>query len=285
MNRYLTKKAKAWIRDILLAGFLILMTVLGIQASVEVFDPDEAVVSILASILMETLFALPLFFTVRRRYFSAVAERLSEALVKSERASVPAAELDALTGVRDARKKILVLMEKGFMQGLIYDEKTACFYLRGDAVTEPEPAPEPMAEDGYDGILRDIRRLNDEIDDELVSGRIDRLERVTAGIFETIRERPEKAEDARKLLGYYLPTTLKLLESYRLMERQSHQGDSIREARARIEEILEKLIYAFERQHDRLFLQEAMDVEAEIRAMETMLSADGLTPSSISLHG
>ena len=146
--------------------------------------------------------------------------------------------------------------------------------------SEPEPVSEPvpaMPEDEYARTLREIRRMNDEIADEAVSARIDRLEIVTASIFSVIREQPEKAGAARKFLNYYLPTTLKLLESYSLMERQSYQGENIQASRRNIEEILEKLVYAVEQQQDRLFKADALDIEAEIQALDTMLHIDGLT--------
>jgi hypothetical protein len=77
-------------------------------------------------------------------------------------------------------------------------------------------------------------------------------------------------------MSYYLPTTLKLLESYRLMEKQSYQGENIQAARHRIEAVLDKLVTAAERQQDKLFDAEAMDVEAEINVLETMMASDGL---------
>lgn len=127
-----------------------------------------------------------------------------------------------------------------------------------------------------DDIIRSIHHLNDEIDDESVSERIDRIERVTASILHTLKEHPERTEDARRFMNYYLPTTVKLLESYNLMEDQSYQGENIQAARRRIEDVLDKLVMAAEAQQDKLFRAEAMDVDAEIRALETMMAADGL---------
>ena len=77
-------------------------------------------------------------------------------------------------------------------------------------------------------------------------------------------------------MNYYLPTTLKLLKSYSLMEKQSYQGEHIVASRKKIEESLDLLIHGFEQQQDRLFRTEALDVETDISVLETMMASDGL---------
>lgn len=150
----------------------------------------------------------------------------------------------------------------------------------------PEPEPQPMwREDEFEEKLKQIRRLNDEIDDEAVSERIDRIGELTASIFAVVREQPDRADEVKKFMHYYLPTTLKLLKSYALMEKQSYQGTNIIASRKKIEDILDTLIAAFEQQQDRLFRAEAMDVEADIEVLETMMAKDGLvTPKGADLR-
>ena len=144
---------------------------------------------------------------------------------------------------------------------------------------EPQPAPEPQpqpTEDAFEQYLREIRRLNDDIDDAGVSARIDRIGELTAGIFRVLREEPERADEVKKFMNYYLPTTIKLLKSYALMEEQSYQGENILAARRKIEQILDSLVTAFEQQQDRLFRATALDVDADISVLETMMAKDGL---------
>ena len=130
--------------------------------------------------------------------------------------------------------------------------------------------------DDFESKLRQIRELNDSIRDPAVSERIDRIGELTAGIFRVVRENPEKADEVRKFMNYYLLTTLKLLKSYSLMERQSYQGETIQASRKKIEEVLNTLVRAFEQQQDRLFRADALDVEADISVLETMMASDGL---------
>lgn len=140
-------------------------------------------------------------------------------------------------------------------------------------------------DDEYETYLRQIRALNDQIDDEEVSRRIDRIGELSASIFRVVREKPDRADDVKKFLSYYLPTTFKLLKSYALMEKQSFQGENIVASRKKIEDILDSLITAFEQQQDRLFRTEALDVEADIEVLETMLAKDGLvTPKGADIR-
>ena len=70
---------------------------------------------------------------------------------------------------------------------------------------------QPEAAEGYTGILRQIRQLNDRIADETLSIKIDRIERVSGRIFKAIEDDPGKKDAAGTFLNYYLPPTLKLL--------------------------------------------------------------------------
>ena len=138
---------------------------------------------------------------------------------------------------------------------------------------QPEPKPEP---DTHEAILRSIRELDEQIADEEVSRRVRRIGELTASIFAVVREHPEREDEVRRFMNYYLPTTQKLLRSYALMEKQSYQGENIRVTRKKIEDILDTLVKAFEKQQDDLFGAEAMDVDTDITVLETMMKQDGL---------
>ena len=140
----------------------------------------------------------------------------------------------------------------------------------------PESARSSADSENFEAKLREIRELNEAIENAAVSERIDRIGELTASIFRVVREKPEHAEEVRKFMNYYLPTTLKLLKSYSLMEKQSYQGENIQSSRKKIEDVLDTLIRAFEQQQDRLFRTEALDVEADISVLETMMASDGL---------
>lgn len=127
---------------------------------------------------------------------------------------------------------------------------------------------------GDEGTLAAIRRANDRIDDSVLSAKIDRLEAITRQIFKVIQEEPAKKAKASTFLNYYLPTTQKLLDSYADFEETGVSGENLNQAKARIEETMDNIIAGFEHQLDDLYRDAAMDIDSDIRVMETMLKRD-----------
>ena len=66
------------------------------------------------------------------------------------------------------------------------------------------------------------------------------------------------------------------------MAMQDVQGANISEATRSIERSMILLVTAFENQLDKLFQADALDVSADIAALEGMLNLDGLTGSDFS---
>lgn len=156
------------------------------------------------------------------------------------------------------------------------------------AEKKPEPQLEPEPEEKlppelqsviYQGkrAIADIRRLNDEIPDERISAQIDLIERLTAQIFDCVRKNPKKLSQIRQFLNYYLPTTIKLMEQYVTLQNQSLKTENITEGMQKIEDLLDKVIIAFQRQLDALFEADVVDITADIRVMEQMMASKGLT--------
>ncbi len=125
-------------------------------------------------------------------------------------------------------------------------------------------------------IILEIRRLNDEIADEAVSERIYRIEEHTRNIFDYVSDHPESMPQIRSFMNYYLPTTLKLLESYSRIERVGVAGENMKKSKKDIEATLDLLVKAFEMQLDCLFSSESMDISSDISVLEAMISKDGL---------
>ena len=74
----------------------------------------------------------------------------------------------------------------------------------------------------------------------------------------------------------YLPTTIKLLEQYVVLQNQGMRVGNIDEGMTKIENMLEKVIAAFQQQLDSLFENDVVDITAEIRVMEKMMASEGL---------
>lgn len=138
------------------------------------------------------------------------------------------------------------------------------------------PRQQPVKPDEYHAILQEIRQLNDDIADAAVSEKISRIEEITGKIFRIVAEKPEKKSEIRSFMSYYLPTTLKLLRSYRTFEKQGVSGENIENAKKDIERILDTLVVGFTQQLDQLFKNDALDISTDIEVLEQMMKKDGL---------
>ena len=135
--------------------------------------------------------------------------------------------------------------------------------------------------DEYEKTLKALRELNDRIPGEEMSAKISRMEDLTAKIFQMAKEQPEKLGSMRKFMDYYLPTSLKLLARYEKLDAQGVEGTNISESKRQIEETMDTMITAFEKQLDKLFLSESIDISADIAAMQNLMRADGLMEDEI----
>ena len=82
---------------------------------------------------------------------------------------------------------------------------------------------------------------------------------------------------AGTFLNYYLPTTQKLLNSYAEFEEAGVSGENLNQAKAKIRSTMDSIVAGFERQLDELYRADAMDIDSDIRVMETMLRRDSAT--------
>ena len=130
--------------------------------------------------------------------------------------------------------------------------------------------------------ITEIRRCNDAIPGEEISGKISRMELIVRRIFERAQAHPEIVPDLKKLMDYYLPMTVKLLNAYAEMDAQPAQGDNIRAAKKEIEDTLDTLNLAFEKLLDSVFQDTAMDVSSDISVLNTLLAQEGLTDDELS---
>ena len=197
------------------------------------------------------------------------------------RKAIPINDLAVAADVSEAKaeKDLEIMVEKGLWgEGAFVDAGRDMLFLSPEAAEQyyrqQDNPPPPETEEGYSGILRNIRRANDRIADPALSEKIDRLEEVAAKIFRLIEEQPEKKAKANTFLNYYLPTTQKLLDSYADFEEAGVSGENLTEAKARIADTMDNIVRGFEHQLDELYQAQALDVDSDIRVMEAMLRRD-----------
>lgn len=128
----------------------------------------------------------------------------------------------------------------------------------------------------YERIVEAIRQADVDIDDEVMSEKIRRMQTVTQAIFREVEAHPEKRSQIDRFLNYYLPTTLKLLDNYARIEEQGVTGANMAKAKADIEGIADTLVAGYEKQLDMLYRAEAMDIAGDVSVIENMMRRDGL---------
>ena len=207
-----------------------------------------------------------------------------------QKAALP---LDYLARAVDVSRKrvekdVNLMLEKGMWgdeayidlgSGMLFkSQEAATAYFdaahRAKAEQEQPRQPAAAAPEGYAAILAQIRDLNDRIADEHLSAQMDRMEQVAGRIFRLIEEDENKRAAAGTFLSYYLPTTLKLLENYAAFEEAGVSGENLSQAKAKIEKTMDSIVAGFEHQLDELYRTDAMDIDSDIRVMETMLRRD-----------
>lgn len=146
---------------------------------------------------------------------------------------------------------------------------------REEAEAKPDDRVQEVLNRG-NGFIRDIRDCNDRIPGEAVSAKIDRMESLVRQIFRRAEADPEIIPDLKKLMDYYLPMTVKLLNAYADMDAQGVQGDTIAASKKEIEDTLDTLNLAFEKLLDDLFRDTALDVSSDISVLHTLLAQEGL---------
>ncbi len=208
--------------------------------------------------------------------------------------------------VKFVRKELQGMINQGlFLEGhldheeqnLITSDETYAHYeqsrlqmearKQAEAATPKPPSstPDPKVQEVLDrgnAYLREIRRCNDEIPGEEISAKISRMEAIVQRIFERAKAHPEIIPDLKKLMDYYLPMTIKLLNAYADMDRQPIQGDTIRASKQEIDTTLDTLNLAFEKLLDSVFQDTAMDVSSDISVLHTLLAQEGLTGNDFS---
>ena len=122
-----------------------------------------------------------------------------------------------------------------------------------------------------------IRSCNDAISGVEISDKISHMETLIQKIFDRVSADPDSLEDIDKMMEYYLPTTVKLLEAYQSLSEQPVQGENIKSSKIEIENTLDTLNGAFEKLLDSLFEDVAWDVSSDISVLHTMLAQEGLT--------
>ena len=218
-------------------------------------------------------------------------------------------EMARYTGksVRYVRRDLRKMLKAGMFPDGHLDDKETCFMLnnviyrqyletekayleqkkeQNTAGTDTQDTEQSRREQELHSIvaegmeyIRHLRDLNDRIEGEAISEKLYRLENLLKEIFDRVQEHPEQMHRMHKLMDYYLPTMLKLVEQYAEFDEISSPGDDILDAKKEIEKTLDMINQAFVTLLNNLFRDAAFDASADAQVLQTMLAKEGLTES------
>ncbi len=137
------------------------------------------------------------------------------------------------------------------------------------------PEIDPIIEEG-NRALSEMGRLYMSIKDTEVRMKINEIMRITDKITQDAIQDPSDIPQIKKFMSYYLPTTIKLLNSYDRMSSLGIEGDNLDKSMKSINEMLDAAIEAYKKRLDSLFENQALDIETDIKVMNTMLAREGL---------
>lgn len=245
------------------------------------------------------------FAGTRKIRLAGVFERYRNAIGLRESCSVKELAQRGSESVADVQRNVRKMLAKGMFKQATFDEASGLLLMTSEASEshERELAEARRAErqqalvqsagsketsltaeqqqllDRGKAFIALIREGNEAIPDEEISRTLDRIEHVVTAILDAAAENPELIDDLDRLLDYYLPTTVKLLETYRELDSQPIQSDNIVDSKREIEKALDSLSVAFEKLLDSLFRDVATDVSSDITVLRTVLAQEGLTES------
>lgn len=128
-------------------------------------------------------------------------------------------------------------------------------------------------------MIREIKMANVDIKDIEVSEKVTRMEAIINQIIDHIESHPEEEGKVRKIYIYYIPTVLKLLNTYSGIDNQKIDNDELSKSKQEIKDSLDNVNVGFEKFYESLFSGVSIDISSEISVLNTMLSNDGLQKS------
>lgn len=124
--------------------------------------------------------------------------------------------------------------------------------------------------------IEEISSLEKRINDPDMITKIDSVIKSIQNIVETIKQQPQQLGVLDRFSSYYVPTTLKLIESYSDLEMKGIETESSKQAKIEIKNAIDTIVIAYNKLLDQIIKVNTMDVNADISVLRLMLSQDGL---------
>lgn len=137
--------------------------------------------------------------------------------------------------------------------------------------------------DQAEAMLQQIQAESDPITDDDVTGKADALLQICRKIIKAAVEQPAKAAQCRRFLSYYLPTTLKMLTSYRRISESGVSDTDVEKVHQSTCKGMDMILEACQKLLDNLYKGDVQDTSLDVEILEKMLKQDGLIDNELDL--
>jgi 5-bromo-4-chloroindolyl phosphate hydrolysis protein len=144
-----------------------------------------------------------------------------------------------------------------------------------EPVTTGNPNIDALLAEG-ERASKEMSRLRDAICNEKVKSKIGDIIKTTDLIFKDLLQDPSDYRQVKHFADFYLPTTIKLLQTYDRMGSIGGTGENVTGTMQRIEAILDTTLEGYRKQLDALFADQALDIETDITVLKSMMKKEGL---------
>lgn len=124
--------------------------------------------------------------------------------------------------------------------------------------------------------LNQIDKSKKKIENTVFLNKIEKLNKTIESIVNIIKKYPDKAYVLDKFMDYYLPTTVKLIDSYGEFEVMASDDLKIQNSMKEIDKSITTITDAYEKIKIEMLSDRAMDVKTDIDTMNLLLNQEGL---------
>lgn len=125
--------------------------------------------------------------------------------------------------------------------------------------------------------LKRIQLYTKEIKNQKVVSQLDYMDIIMTKICDQIKKDPENLDDTSRMRKYYLPTTIKLLDTYQELMAGDIKVDSLEGSKKEIEEVLVTLNEFYTQLYEDMCQGTSMDIHSDISVLNALLKQDGFT--------
>jgi 5-bromo-4-chloroindolyl phosphate hydrolysis protein len=124
--------------------------------------------------------------------------------------------------------------------------------------------------------LKTLKTYIEKIKTKEVKDKVNAINTVVEKIIDDIKKDPKDVKLAKQFLNYYLDTTILILNKYIDISSQDMKSKKIKDTLVKVENLLDTIKAAFEKQLEKLYSDDLLNLDTEIQVLEQTFKVEGL---------